>query len=157
MTDHLDTLADPEATGRPVAATRRSVITAAGVVGAAVAVPVGLRFGPELFQGAAAAAPVLDRASFTPHLGRRFTARLGDTTAGLELVEVLDLNGAPAGDTDSFVLRFTPDRDLPQDSYEISRTGLDAGPVFLVPEGPEPGDALVAVFNRTVDRRGVAR
>lgn len=131
----------------PRAATRRTVVVAAGVATAAVGVPASLKLLPGVLGGAGSAPVVLDRASFTPHVGRTFDATLGGDRHRLELTGVLDVEGLP-DDPDSFVAVFRAPAALEHGTYELARSGFPSAPVFLVPGGLDEERTLAAVFNR---------
>lgn len=150
-TAHLEPVSgDPGAERQPARARRRTVVAAAGLTGVAVAVPTSLRLLPDLLSGAAAAPRRLDRSAFVPHVGAAFDAVLDGETRRLELVEVSDLDPsvAPAGDPDTFAVRFRSRDPLVQGTYDLSRRGFAPAAVFLVPGAADRAGTASAVFVR---------
>ncbi len=130
---------------------RRSVIGAGAAAIAAGALGVG---GPLADAGAVASADptytsgaaLYRRPRFAALRGKRFSITGGGKGFPVTLVEVADLDGAPAGAAEQFRLALAARSAVPaQGTYTLRRAGFTATSLFLVPD--PAGGGLTAIIN----------
>lgn len=88
--------------------------------------------------------------TFSGHMGEKFSISTGAfDPVDVELREVTDLRGTPAGHAFSIVFRGSRDAPLGQDTYRFEHEELGQFPLFIVPLAErDDGSYYEAIINR---------